>query len=82
MSTLRSRVQVLLTDEQHEALLALARARGQSISVLLREAIVERLLKDAAREAKVRACEEIAAMDLPTGQWPDMEAEIIRARTP
>lgn len=81
MAGLRRRVQVLLTDEQYRALQALAQARSKPLSVLLREAVVEQLLKEARREVKRRAVEEIAGMDLPVSDWEEMEEEIIRAHS-
>lgn len=78
MPTLIRKVQVLVDERQHRALLALARAQGKPLSVLLREAVVEQLLKKARRTAKQKAFEEIAAMELPVGEWPEMEKEIER----
>jgi len=78
MPTLIHKVQVLVDDQQHKALLALAKAQGKPLSVLLREAVVEQLLKKARRTAKQKAFEEIAAMDLPVGEWSEMEKEIER----
>lgn len=79
MAILTHKVQVLLTDEQHRTLLELAKARGKPLSALLREAVVEQLLKEARRLAKRKAFEEIAAMALPVADWPEMEDEIERA---
>jgi predicted transcriptional regulator len=79
MPPLSTRVQVLLTDEQYKALQALAQARRRPLSVLLRETVVDHLLGEARREAKQRAVEEIAGMDLPVSDWEEMEEEIIRA---
>ena len=79
MPILAHKIQVLLDDAQYAALLALAKAEGKSVSAFLREAIVERLLADARRTARQKAFEEIVAMELPVGDWPDMEGEIERA---
>jgi hypothetical protein len=78
MPTLTHKIQVLLDDEQHRALLALARAQGKPLSALLREAVVEQLLKKARRTARQKAFEEIVAMDLPVADWSKMEEEIER----
>ncbi len=78
MPTLTHKVQVLLTDEQHRLLLKLAKGQRKSLSVLLREGVVEQVIKEARRAAKRQACDEIEAMTLPVGEWRDMEAEIIR----
>ena len=79
MPILRHKVQVLLDDKQHRALLALAKARGKPLSSLLREAVVEQLLHEARRSARRKAFEEISAMALPVADWPAMEEEIERA---
>ena len=79
MAMLTQKVQILLTDEQHRALLTLAKARGKPLSVLLREEVVEQLLAEARRDAKRKACEEIIAMGLPVADWPEIEDEIERA---
>ena len=78
MPTLTHKIQVLVDDEQHRALLALAKAQGKPLSVLLREAVVEQLLKKARRTARQKAFEEIVAMDLPVADWSQMEKEIER----
>ena len=78
MPTLTHKIQVLLDDEQHRALLALAKSQGKPLSVLLREAVVGQLLKKARQTAKQKAFEEIVAMDLPVADWSQMEKEIER----
>jgi hypothetical protein len=79
MPALIHKAQVLLTDEQHRTLLKLAKERGKPLSAILREAVVEQLLKEARRAAKRKAFEEITSMDLPASDWPEMEEEIERA---
>ncbi len=79
MAVLTQKVQVLLTDEQYQALLGLAEIRGKRLSELLREEIVERLLAETRRAAKQKAFDEITAMDLPVADWSEMEDEIERA---
>ena len=81
MPTLTHKIQVLLDDEQHRALLSLAKAQGKPLSVLLREAVVEQLLKKARRTARQKAFEEIVAMDLPVADWSLMEKEIERSHS-
>jgi len=80
MPTLVHRVQVLLTDEQYRLLVKMAKAQRKPVSVLLREGVVEHVIKKSRRAAKRKACDEIAAMDLPIGEWAEMEAEITRTR--
>ena len=79
MSTLTHRIQVLLDDRQYRALLTLAKTQGKTLSALLREAVVEQLLKGARRAARQKAFEEISAMTLPVADWSEMEREIGRA---
>jgi hypothetical protein len=79
MPTLVHKVQLLLTDEQHRLLLQLAKAQRKPLSVLLREGVVEQVIKEARRAAKRQAVEEIAAMALPVGEWAEIEAEIVHA---
>ena len=55
MAVLTQKVQVLLTDEQYQALLGLAEIRGKRLSELLREEIVEQLLAETRRAAKQKA---------------------------
>ena len=78
MAALSRKVQILLDDRQHQMLLALAKARGKTVSRLLREAVVERLLRKARRAGRRRAFDEISTMALPVGDWEDMEKEIAR----
>jgi hypothetical protein len=79
MATLTHKIQLLLDDHQHRALLTLAKTQGKTLSALLREAVVEQLLKEARRTARQKAFEEISAMTLPVADWPEMEKEIERA---
>lgn len=81
MTTLTQKVQILLTDEQHRALLRLVKARGKPLSVLLREEVVGKLLMEARQAAKRKAFEKITAMSLPVADWPEMEDEIERVHT-
>ena len=78
MSTLTHKIQVLLDDHQYRALLTLAKTQGKTLSALLREAVVEQLLKGARRAARQKAFEEISAMTLPVADWPEMEREMGR----
>ena len=79
MPTLAHKVQVLLTDEQHRLLLKLAKAKRKPLSVLLREGVVEQVIKETRRAAKRQACDEIVAMALPVAEWAEMEAEMCTA---
>lgn len=78
MAALTHKVQVLLDEQQYRALLSLAKAQRKPLSSLLREAVVEQLLREARRSARRKAFEEISAMALPVADWPEMEEEIER----
>lgn len=79
MPGLKHKVQVLLTEEQFEALSGVARDRGQPLSALLREGIVRQIIEEARRVAKQRAFEQIASMALPVAEWDEVEQDTIRA---
>ncbi len=79
MATLIHKIQLLLDDHQHRALLTVAKRQGKTLSALLREAVVEQLLKEARRTARQKAFEEISVMTLPVADWSEMEKEIERA---
>ena len=70
------RTQILLSEEQYGRLMRAARARGESMGSLIREA-VDRAYGDD-RKRKLKLVEEIAAMNLPVSDWDVMEEEIIR----
>ena len=76
MSKYNKRTQVLLSEEQYERIAREARARGESMGSLIREA-VDRAYDDD-RERKLKLVKEIAAMNLPVSDWDEMEEEIIR----
>jgi 16S rRNA U516 pseudouridylate synthase RsuA-like enzyme len=79
MPALTRKVQVLLTEERHRALIRLAAAQGKPVSALLRDEVVDHLLKEARRSARRKAFEEITAMDLPVADWPEVEAQLEQA---
>jgi hypothetical protein len=81
MAPLAHKVQVLLTADQHRTLVRIAKAERKPLSVLLREGVVEHLVGKARRAARQKACDEIAAMDLPVEDWAKVEAQIERAHT-
>ncbi len=78
MPALMHKIQVLRDDQQHRALVALARAHGKPLSTFLRQAVVGQLLREARRVAQQKAFDEITAMELPVVDWPEMEKEIER----
>ncbi|HXJ66232.1 MAG TPA: hypothetical protein VNN79_20925 [Actinomycetota bacterium] len=70
-----ARTQVLLTRAQRESLERQASERGISVGALIREAIDQHL--PARTRSREEALEVIRGLQLPVGDWQDMEREII-----
>ncbi len=67
------RKQVFLTDEEGDALAALAQARKKKQSELIREA-VERLLEQSSREQREAALKGVIGMWKDRTDLPDFDA--------
>lgn len=72
------RVQTVLTEEQYEQLLEIAREQGKPVSVLIREAIVAEYLHEIARRRRREALRSLLSLEAPVADWPQMEAEILK----
>ena len=70
-----ARTQVLLTREQREGLERQAAERGISVGALIREAIDQHL--PIRTRSRREALEAIRRLQLPVGEWSEMEQEII-----
>ncbi|MDP7111875.1 MAG: CopG family transcriptional regulator [Myxococcota bacterium] len=68
------RAQVLLEPREYAALERLSRHRGISVSNLIREAVVDAYLPVTAGGGRI--ADEIAAMNVPVGDWEELEREI------
>ena len=68
------RAQVLLEPDEYAALERLSRQRGISVSNLIREAVVDAYGPTASGGGRI--ADEIAAMNVPVGDWEDLEREI------
>ena len=76
MGIYTQRVQTLLTKEQYEQLLELAEQEQKPLSVLIREAVVERYLVQIEQGRRQQALANLLALDAPVAEWSIMEDEI------
>lgn len=76
MANYTERVQTVLTKAQYDQLMALAEQEQKPVSVMIREAVVERYLVKIDVQKRQQALEELLALDAPVADWPQMEAEI------
>ena len=76
MALYTERVQTVLTKTQYERLLALAEQEQKPLSVIIREAVVERYFVHIDQQERQKALDALLALDAPMADWPQMEAEI------
>ncbi len=76
MANYTERVQTVLTKEQYDQLLELAENEQKPLSVMIREAVVERYLMRVDAQKRQQALANLLALDAPVADWPQMEAEI------
>ena len=76
MATYTERVQTVLTKEQYDRLMELAENEQKPLSVMIREAVVERYLMRVDAQKRQQALANLLALDAPVADWPQMEAEI------
>ena len=76
MATYTERVQTVLTKEQYDRLMKLAEDEQKPLSVMIREAVVERYLMRVDAQKRQQALANLLALDAPVADWPQMEAEI------
>jgi hypothetical protein len=72
---LEHRLQVLLDEERHRRLVALAEERGVSVATIVREAIDRGLTAPDARRRRAGA-RILAAEDMPVGSPDELRAEL------
>jgi predicted DNA-binding ribbon-helix-helix protein len=72
------RTQVLLEPETYDHLEQIAQREDVSVAELIRRAVRETFFSSPA--SRRRAFEEICSMEIPVGDWEDMEREIIDAK--
>ena len=75
-SLLTRRTQLLLDDDLHRRLRAIAAQRGISMGALIREAIDEKLA--SVQDTRARAIQELLdAEPMPVDDWPVMKRQMI-----
>lgn len=81
MLMLEHRLQILLDDERHARITAVARERGVSVATVVREAI-DRGVADPGGRRKAAGRRLLEAPDMPVPDTPDLLAELdeLRAR--
>jgi predicted transcriptional regulator len=78
MSVYTRRLQTVLTEEQFKALSIIAAEADKPISVLIREAIEKTYFEPTRRDRRRAALKRLISMNTPTGEWEQIEAEIMR----
>jgi predicted transcriptional regulator len=76
VAALTKRVQVLFSPAQYARLQEIARARGESVGSLVRQAVQQQYL-DNSRAERLAAVEKMAAFRLPVSDWEQMERESV-----
>jgi hypothetical protein len=78
---LEHRLQILLDDERHQRLVAVARERGVSVATVVREAIDRGLPRPDSRR-RAAAARLLDAPDMPVPDPAELRAELdsLRAR--
>ena len=72
------RVQTVLTKEQYELLLQVAKKEKKTVSALVRQAVEAECLEAELRTTRHRALETLLSLDAPVSDWEQMENEIVR----
>lgn len=68
-------VRVQLTAAEYKVLVALAQKKGVTVGDVVRELLVQ-TLESVAHEGQKAALDRLLALDAPSPDWPQMEAEI------
>jgi hypothetical protein len=78
---LEHRLQILLDDERHQRVTAVARERGVSVATVVREAI-DRGIADPAERRRSAGGRVLDAPDMPVPELPELRKELdaLRAR--
>jgi hypothetical protein len=72
---LEHRLQILLDDERHQRLVAVARERGVSVATVVREAIDRGLPRPDSRR-RAAAARLLEAPDMPVPEPEELRAEL------
>jgi len=75
---LTKRVQTVLTKDQYDLLLQVAKKEKKTVSALVREAVEAEWLEKESRTKRQHALKELLLLDAPVSDWEKMEAEIAK----
>ena len=79
MSTMTKKTTILFPPKVYRQLEHVAHQQSTSVADLVRRAVIQRYLLPDPR-TRLEAVKAIAAMQLPLGDWPTMEREIMLGR--
>ncbi len=80
MSMLEHRLQILLDDERHQRILAVARERGVSVATVVREAI-DRGVSNPDSRRRAAGLRLLDAADMPVPDPADLRDELEQLRS-
>ena len=72
------RVQTVLTKEQYELLLQVAKKEKKTVSALVRQAVEAEYLEEELRTTRQHALKNLLSLDAPVSDWKEMEGEIVK----
>ena len=72
------RVQTVLTKEQYELLLQVAKKEKKTVSALVRQAVEAECLEEELRTTRQHALKNLLSLDAPVSDWKEMEGEIVK----
>ncbi len=72
------RVQTVLTAEQYELLVGIAKKKKKPLSALVREALEAGCLEEELRVQRHHALKDLLSLKAPVADWEKMESEIAK----
>jgi len=72
------RVQTVLTKEQYELLLQVAKKKKKTVSALVRQAVEAECLEEELRTTRQHALKNLLSLGAPVSDWEEMEGEIVK----
>ena len=72
------RVQTILTAEQYELLVGIAKKKKQPLSAVVRESLEAGCLGEELRVQRQRALKDLLSLNAPVADWEEMESEIAK----
>ena len=72
------RVQTVLSKEQYEVLLRVAKKEKKTVCALVRQAVEVECLEEELRTTRQHALKNLLSLDAPVSEWEEMESEIVK----